>query len=43
VNGKKCTTYKKKDIVEIAKKMGVDVQGKTIEKICESLKIKYIK
>lgn len=43
VNGKKCTTYKKKDIVEIAKKMGVDVQGKTIEKICESLKIKYVK
>ena len=43
VNGKKCSTYKKKDIVEIAKKVGIDVQGKTIEKICESLKIKYVK
>lgn len=43
VNGKKCSTYKKKDIVEIAKKAGIDVQGKTIEKICESLKIKYVK
>jgi tRNA A-37 threonylcarbamoyl transferase component Bud32 len=43
VNGKKCTTYKKKDIVELAKKAGVDTQGKTIEKICESLKLKYVK
>lgn len=43
VNGKKCVTYKKKDIVDIAKKAGINVQGKTIEKICESLKIKYMK
>lgn len=43
VNGKKCTTYKKKDIVELAKKAGIDTQGKTIEKICESLKLKYVK
>ena len=43
INGKKCTTYKKKDIVDIAKKAGINVQGKTIEKICESLKIKYVK
>jgi tRNA A-37 threonylcarbamoyl transferase component Bud32 len=43
VNGKKCKTYKKKDIVELAKKAGIDTQGKTIEKICESLKLKYVK
>ncbi|MBD37318.1 MAG: hypothetical protein CMI28_04490 [Opitutae bacterium] len=43
VNGKKCATYKKKDIVELAKKAGIDTQGKTIEKICESLKLKYMK
>src|SRR6056300_1417531 len=43
VNCKKCTTYKKKDIVELAKKAGVNTQGKTIEKICESLKLKYVK
>lgn len=43
INGKQCATYKKKDIVEIAKKAGIDTQGKTIEKICESLKLKYVK
>ena len=43
VNGKKCATYKKKDIVELAKKAGIDTQGKTIEKICKSLKLKYVK
>ena len=43
VDGKKCTTYKKSEIIEKAKKAGVDTQGKTIEKICEALKIKYVK
>lgn len=43
IDGKKCVTYKKKDIVEIANKAGIDTQGKTIEKICESLKLKYVK
>lgn len=43
IDGKKCATYKKKDIVDVAKKAGIDVQGKTIEKICESLKLKYVK
>jgi len=43
VDGKKCTTYKKSELIEKAKKAGVDTQGKTIEKICEALKIKYVK
>ena len=43
IDGKKCLTYKKKDIVDVAKKAGIDVQGKTIQNICESLKLKYVK
>jgi len=43
VDGKKCTTYKKSELIEKAKKAGIDTQGKTIEKICEALKIKYVK
>lgn len=43
VDGKKCVTYKKSELIEKAKKAGIDTQGKTIEKICEALKIKYVK
>lgn len=43
VDGKKCTTYKKSELIEKAKKAGIDTQGKTIEKLCEALKIKYVK
>jgi hypothetical protein len=43
VDGKKCKTYKKSELIEKAKKVGIDTQGKTIEKICEALKIKYVK
>ena len=43
VDGKKCKTYKKSELIEKAKKAGINTQGKTIEKICEALKIKYVK
>jgi hypothetical protein len=43
VDGKKCNTYKKSELIEKAKKAGISTQGKTIEKICEALKIKYVK
>jgi len=43
VDGKKCNTYKKSELIEKAKKAGIETQGKTIEKICEALKIKYVK
>ena len=43
VDGKKCNTYKKSELIEKANKAGINTQGKTIEKICEALKIKYVK
>jgi len=43
VGTKKCTSYKKSEIVAIAKKVGINTEGKTVSAICESLKKKYLK
>ena len=43
VGSKKCTSYKKSEIVAIAKKAGIQTDGKTIPAICELLKKKYLK
>ena len=43
IDGKKCTTYKKSEIVEKAKRAGIDTQGKTVKQMCDALKIKYVK
>ena len=38
VGSKKCTSYKKSEIVAIAKKAGINTNGKTVSAICELLK-----
>lgn len=43
IDGKKCITYKKSELIEKANKAGINTQGKTIKQICDSLKIKYLK
>ena len=43
IDGKKCTTYKKSEIVGKAKRAGIDTQGKTVKQMCDALKIKYVK
>jgi serine/threonine protein kinase len=43
VGTKKCTSYKKSEIVAIAKKAGITTEGKTVSAICELLKKKYLK
>ena len=43
VGTKKCTSYKKSEIVAIAKKAGINTNGKTVSAICELLKKKYLK
>jgi len=43
VDGKKCNTYKKSELIEKAKKVGINTQGKTVAQLCDSLKLKYIK
>jgi hypothetical protein len=43
IGTRKCQSYKKPELIKIAKSMGINSDGKTINKICESIKIKYIK
>jgi len=43
VGTRKCQSYRKPDLIKIAKSMGINTDGKTINKICESIKLKYIK
>ena len=43
VGTRKCQSYRKSDLIKIAKSMGINTDGKTINKICESIKLKYIK
>jgi len=43
VGTKRCTSYKKSEIVAIAKKAGITTEGKTVSAICELLKKKYLK
>ena len=43
IGTRKCQSYKKPELIKIAKSMGINSDGKTINKICESIKLKYIK
>lgn len=43
VGTRKCQSYRKPELIKIAKSMGINADGKTINKICESIKLKYIK
>jgi len=43
VGTRKCQSYRKPELIKIAKSMGINTDGKTINKICESIKLKYIK
>jgi hypothetical protein len=43
INKRKCVNYKKQELVRLARTMDIDPQGKTIKKICNELKLKYIK
>jgi hypothetical protein len=43
IDGKKCITYKKSELIEKANKAGINTQGKTVKQICDALKLKYLK
>ena len=43
IDGKKCITYKKSELIEKANKAGINTQGKTVKQICDTLKLKYLK
>jgi len=39
---RKCESYKKSELQKMARELGVQTQGKTIKKICDDIKIKYV-
>jgi len=43
IGTRKCSSYKKSELVKIANTLNVPTKNKTIAKICNDLKIKYIK
>ena len=43
VGSRKCTSYKKQELINLAKRMNINTDKKTIEKICQEIKLKYIK
>tara|TARA_B100001559_G_scaffold176138_1_gene147511 strand:+ start:721 stop:2070 length:1350 start_codon:yes stop_codon:yes gene_type:complete len=43
IGTRKCQSYRKPELVKIAKNMGINTDGKTINKLCENIKLKYIK
>jgi hypothetical protein len=43
IGTRKCTNYKKSELIKIANKLNIPTKNKTISKICDDLKIKYIK
>ena len=43
VGTRKCESYKKSELVKIASALNIPTKNKTISKICEDLKLKYIK
>ena len=43
IGTRKCDSYKKGELVKIANVLNIPTKGKTISKICQELKLKYIK
>jgi hypothetical protein len=43
IGTRKCQSYRKPELIKIAKNMGINTDGKTINKLCENIKLKYIK
>lgn len=43
VGTRKCESYKKSELIKIASALNIPTKDKTISKICEDLKLKYIK
>ena len=43
VGSRKCTSYKKQELINLAKRININTDKKTIEKICQEIKLKYIK
>ncbi len=43
IGTRKCDSYKKDELVKIANILNVPTKNKTISKICQDLKLKYIK
>ena len=43
VGTRKCESYKKSELIKIASALNIPTKNKTISKICEDLKLKYIK
>ena len=43
IGTRKCESYKKSELVKIASALNIPTKDKTISKICEDLKLKYIK
>ena len=43
IDNRKCISYKKQGLINKAKNLGIDPGSKTIKKLCEDIKLKYIK
>jgi hypothetical protein len=43
VGTRKCISYKKEELINLAKRMNINTEGKTVAKICQDIKLKYIK
>ena len=43
VGTRKCISYRKPELIQLAKRMNIDSKNITINKICEDIKLKYIK
>jgi len=43
VGTRKCESYKKSELIKIASALNIPTKNKTISKICEDLKLKYVK
>jgi len=39
---KKCESYKKQELIKLAKSLGISTENKTIKKICNDIKLKYV-
>jgi hypothetical protein len=43
IDNRKCISYKKQELIKKAKNLGINTDGKTIKKLCQDIKLKYIK
>ena len=42
IGTKKCESYKKQELIKLATRLGISTENKTIKKICNDIKLKYV-